>query len=333
MNATQLLNGLILLNAPAEFGGAPAPFEVARTIPPEGGTAAGSLTITFTPTRAFTPGERFFLRLGNGCNAFLYEYVAQGTPDAPIAPARPPARIVPRTTRPVPGVVTSYAAPRPGAVAALPVPASGCAPPAALAARQTQTPAGGECTVDIFVRRKGGQAIHDPDAAFGIDTRIKASNVETAFRVCFAHALDVGVALDKSNEVFAEADRRFRQCVLIVARILERADDLKAARRRPLERVSHAAHSCRGRAVRLRGQPRRAAPVSLRCLHAATRTRLTLRSARTGVAIGDLVSPASKLVVGRGDAVGYRPGDRIDVLWTVTPPPATTTIRTPTPPP
>ena len=326
ITATQGYSGLILLNAPSDFGGSPAPFEVAGSVGPAGGSFTGATTITFTPTRAFTPGETHVLRLGNGCNAFLYEYVATGTPDAPVTPV-----ISPRTTRPVPGVVTSYAAPRPGRVAALPFPASGCAPPATTAAFAAEPAAGGECTVDIFVRRSGGRAIDDPDAVFGIDSRIKKANLDTAFRVCFAQAVDVAVAISRSNEVFEEADRRFRQCVLVVARILERADELKARRRDPVELTSHAAPACRGRAFRLRGQARRAAPVKLACTHSAGRTRLTLRSARPGTTIGDLVDAGSSLVVGRGKGQTSRPGDRIDVLWTITPPRTTTTIRTPAP--
>lgn len=333
MNTTQGFSGLILLNAPSEFGGATAPFEVAGSTPSSGGSFSGSKTITFTPTRAFTPGEEFVLRLGNGCNAFLYRYVATGTPDTgPATPATP--RLSPRTTRPVPGVVTSYAAPRPGKVAALPFPATGCAPPATTNALDAQTvPAGGECTVDIFVRRTGGQSVEDAEAVFGVDTRITSANLNTAFRVCFAQAVDVGVALNKSNEVFNDADQRFRRCVLIVARILERADDLKKARLRkpPAEHVSHAAHSCRSSLVRLRGQARRTSPVTVACRHTRAGTRLTLRSARRGVAVGDLVSPTSTLLVGRSDATRYRAGDRIDVLWRVIPPPTTTTIRTPAP--
>lgn len=329
ITATQGYSGLILLNAPADFGGQTPPFEVAGSVGPGGGSFTGAKTITFTPTHAFTPGETHVLRLGNGCNAFLYEYVSQGTPDAPAAPATPV--ISPRTTRPVPGVVTSYAAPRPGTVVALPFPATGCAPPATTAAFAADPPAGGECAVDIFVRRSGGKAIDDPDAVFGIDSRIKKSNLETAFRVCFAQAIDLGVALGKSNELFSEADRRFTQCVLVVSRILERADELKAQRLRPSEFVSHAARSCRGRAIRLRGQARRAAPVKVVCSRTADRTRLTLRSARAGTTVGDLVDTRSALVVGRGTRGRSRPGDRIDVLWTITPPPTTTTILTPTP--
>src|SRR5262245_24678479 len=192
INATQGYAGLILLNAPAEFGGATAPFEVAGSVGPAGGFFSGFKTITFTPTRAFTPGETLYLRLGNGCNAFIYEYVATGSPDpAPVTPATPVApappavpRVVPRTPPPVPGVVTSYAAPRPGKVAALPSPAAGCAPPAAATARDAAAPADGDCTVDIFLRRKGGGVIDEPDATFGADLRVSEENLQKGFNVC-----------------------------------------------------------------------------------------------------------------------------------------------------
>jgi hypothetical protein len=36
------------------------------------------------------------------------------------------------------------------------------------------------------------------------------------------------------------------------------------------------------------------------------------------VAVGALVTPASRLIVGRSGAVPYRAGDRVDVRWTVT---------------
>jgi hypothetical protein len=35
------------------------------------------------------------------------------------------------------------------------------------------------------------------------------------------------------------------------------------------------------------------------------------------VAVGALVTPASRLIVGRSGAVPYRAGDRVDVRWTV----------------
>lgn len=327
VNATQSLFGQILLSAPTEFGGAPAPFEVAGSVGPGGGSFGGSKTITFTPTRAFTPGETLFLRLGNGCNAFLYEYVATGTPDAtPATPAEP--RLSPRTTRPVPGVVTSYAAPRPGKTAALPFPKDGCAPAATTTARGTQAPPGGECSVDIFLRRNGGGDIHDPEAGFGVAFTVSDKNLEAGFALCYTMLLDE-LGRDVESRIYLQA--RAAQCAVVVSRILQRAEDLRARRARaPSERVPHAAHGCRVGSVRLTGSARRASPLRVICRHTRTGVRLTFRSARAGQPVSSLIKPSSKLIVVRGDAP-RRAGDRLDVLWKITPPPTTTTIRTPTP--
>lgn len=334
ITATQGYSGLILLNAPSDFGGSPAPFEVAGSVGPAGGAFTGATTITFTPTRAFAPGETRVLRLGNGCNAFLYEYVATGTPDrAPAAPATP--GVSPRTTRPVPGVVTSYAAPRPGAVAALPVPANGCAPPITATQAPAQAgAAGGVCEVDIFLRRNGGGRIDDPEAVFAVDGRFQydfGSTPEARRRaqaVCAYFALDA-ISTQAGDDV---DDAAFQRCVTAVSRILKRAEDLRRRREgAPIGSTSHAARRCAGASARLRGQAARRPPVSLTCRRTATSSRITLRSTLPGATVGALVSPASKLIVGRGDAVPFRPGDRIDVLWKITPPPTTTTIRTPAP--
>ena len=332
ISATQGFAGLILLNAPSDFGGSPAPFEVAGSVGPAGGAFSGATTITFTPTRAFTPGETHVLRLGNGCNAFLYEYVATGTPDG--APATP--GISPRTTRPVPGVLTSYAAPRPGRVAVLPVPANGCAAPATASQVPAQPAAGGGvCEVDIFLRRNGGGRIDDPEAVFAIDGRFQydfGSTPEARRRaqaVCAYFALDA-ISTAAGGDV---DDAAFRRCVTAVSRILKRAEDLRRRREGgPIGSTSHGARRCAGASVRLRGQAARRPPVSFTCRRTATSSRITLRSTLPGAAVGALVSPSSTLLVGRGDAVPFRPGDRIDVLWRITPSAGTTTIRTPAPP-
>lgn len=333
ITATQGYSGLILLNAPVDFGGAPTPFEVAGSVGPGGGSFTGATTITFTPTHPFTPGQTHYLRLGNGCNAFIYEYVSQGTPDAPATPVTPV--ISPRTTRPVPGVVTSYAAPRPGAAVSLPIPAGACAPPpAADQASPAPGAAGGTCDVDIFLKRNGGGSIDDPEAVFAVDGQFRydfgrsPEALKRAQRVCIYFAIDAisSAAGDEVDEV------AFQRCVTAVARILKRAEDLRRRREGgPIGSTSHAARRCTVGTVRVRGQALRRPPVSVVCRRTATSTRLTLRSAVGGATVGGLVAPSSRLVVGRSDAAPYRPGDRIDVLWRITPPPTTTTILRPAP--
>ena len=319
-NPGQLASGYMVIKGPFEFGAAPGPFELNAAVAP-GGSYDQSLNITFTPTRAFTPGESLFLIIGNGCTGYRYEYKAIGT--APAKPAAP--KLTPRSVRPVPGVTTSYASPRRGKIVALPFPKSGCAPPATTTAREAATPAGGECSVDIFLRRKDGETIDDPDVTFGTDLEVSDENIDKGYHVCKILSFSGG-------DDFLVRARSLARCVLVVARILQRDEDLRRRRgQTPLEHTAHAARRCRSETVRLKGAPRRAAPVRATCAHKAKGLRITLRSARKGKTVGALIKPSSKLIIGRSSAAPFRPGDRVDVLWTVTPPPTTTRTRVPAP--
>ncbi len=319
------------LRAPFEFGtnvGARA--DVIAQVPVGApGSATDEEGYTFTPNRDFTDGEKLYIRVGIPCVAFVYEYTgsapaaAPTTPTGPAVPARPRTGVVPRTTRPVPGVVTSYAAPRKGRVVALPFPATGCNPPAATNARPTATPAGGECEVDIFLRRRAGDVIDDREATFGVDLRVSDENVDKAYHVCKI------LSISGPDDIVARG-RTFAQCVLVVSRILQRNEDIRRRRAQtPSEVTAHAARGCRARTVRLAGARRGAPGVLTTCRRTAKGLRITLRPALTGTTVGGLIRPASKLLVGRSGSVPSRPGDRIDVIWRITPPRTTTTIRTP----
>jgi len=316
MNTFQGFSGLILLNAPPEFGGQTPPFEVAGSVPPGGGSFSGSKAITFTPTRAFTAGERLFLRLGNGCNAFIYEYVGTGTPDPPATPTRP--AIVPPTTRPVPGVVTSYAAPRPGTPLKLPFPQGGCGTSVSLQ-QAAPAPAGGECSVDIFLVRKNGKEIDDPAAEYGVDLRVSDANLERAQKVCVVFLTDTLSSAD--DDAADDALGRYAQCAVVVARILQRAEDLRRRREgTSLQRASQTARRCRAAVVRLKGARRAASPARVTCARVGKGVRVTVRSARAGRSVGSVVLPTSKLILSRSTTTAARPGDRFNVRWTVTAP-------------
>lgn len=318
----QLASGYMVIKGPSEFGAAPGPFELSAATE-RGGSYDQLLDITFTPTRAFTPGETFFLLVGNGCTGYRYEYKAIGTAATP--PAKPAApRLTPRAVRPVPGVTTSYAAPRPGSVFVLPFPRSGCAPPATASALEAATPEEGDCTVDIFLRRKGGDVIDDPEATFGTGLEVSEGNLDNAFHICKILAISGG------DDIVLRA-QGFARCVLVVARILERRDEIRRRRQRPSEYSAHAIRPCRSATVRLAGARRRAAPVLVTCRRTAKGLRITFRSARAGRPVGSLIKPSSKLIIGRSGAAPFRAGDRVDVRWTITPPRTTTTIRTPAP--
>ncbi|MGD9570732.1 MAG: hypothetical protein AB7V62_02450 [Thermoleophilia bacterium] len=264
-------------------------------------SGTGSLTMTGPPSR----------------NGETHVSTVTRTGGPPAAPAPTAPAIVPRATRPVPGALTSYAAPRPGRPAALPFPAAGCRPPAALLQVAPPGPVQGSCEVDIFLRRKGGGLINDPDAVFAGGLQVSHQNQAKAARVC------VLLLLSRHNSLEAwardgTAGGDFATCALAVARILQRADDLQRARRRPNERVAHAARRCSVLGVRVRGGARGGAPpVRTTCRRTASGVRMTFLSNRRGQAVGDLIDPSSKLIVGRSDETRFRAGDRVEVRWTV----------------
>lgn len=269
-------------------------------------SGAGTLSFTGPPSRA-----------GETHASTVTKTVGPSFASPPPTPTKPTGpRIVPRSTRPVPGVVTSYAAPHPGSAIELPYPTTGCTAPTTNAL-EAAAPAGGECSVDIFLKRKDGTAIHDADADYGTQLELSGANLNKAYKLCLVYAID---AVPTKIGIDAVAFRPFYTCVLTVARILQRAEDLRRRREgTPFEYVSNAAHSCLTRRIRLRGVRTRPVPLKVLCRRNATGTRLTFRAARKGLTIGSLILPSSKLIIGRSDAVGFRPGDRVDVLWKVTP--------------
>ena len=167
--------------------------------------------------------------------------------------------------------------------------------------------------------------INDPEATFATDLQVSDANIDKGFHVCKILALS-------GPDDFVVRGKTFAQCVLVVARILQRDEDIRRRRgRMPSEHIAHAARGCSVQSARLAGASRRAAPAAVTCRRLAKGLRITIRSARRGRSVGSVVKPSSKLIVGRSGATAYRAGDRVDVLWTITPPRTTTTIRTPAP--
>jgi hypothetical protein len=242
VNAAGLAGAGMGLRAPFEFGtNAGARTDIAAQVPVGApGSATDEENYTFTPNRNFVDREKLYIRVGIPCVAVIYEYTGSAvsvTPRTPATPAKP--RLTPRSVRPVPGVITSYASPRRGKILVLPFPKSGCSPPASSNAREAQAPApvGGECSVDIFLRRKDGELIDDPGATFGADFEVTEQNIDKAFHVCKILAISGGDDIVLRGQGFA-------RCVFVVARMLQRDEDLRKRRARPLERTAHATRPC-----------------------------------------------------------------------------------------
>jgi hypothetical protein len=64
----------IAFKPPSEFGSSEGLFAVQVIADPNSSKADGKTT-TFHPTRAFTAGEKLYIRLETGCAAWIYEYV------------------------------------------------------------------------------------------------------------------------------------------------------------------------------------------------------------------------------------------------------------------
>jgi hypothetical protein len=64
----------IAFKPPSEFGSSEGLFAVQVIADPNASKADGKTT-TFHPTRAFTAGEKLYIRLETGCAAWIYEYV------------------------------------------------------------------------------------------------------------------------------------------------------------------------------------------------------------------------------------------------------------------
>ncbi|MEW6582775.1 MAG: hypothetical protein AB1416_08445 [Actinomycetota bacterium] len=312
-------SGFMAIKTPSEFGLAPSPNYLEANVPPGGTPFNQRRDFTFTPQRAFTAGETLYIRLENGCTAFTYKYVVSGTSTPPATPK--PPRLTPRSVPPTLGETTSYAAPRPGVPVAIPFPPA-CAAGRASNARAKEAPAGGECSVDIFLRRKGADPIYDPAGTFAVDLEVSDKNFEKAEKICFATSIGQGG--------FRLSE--YLRCVITVARILQRAEDLARQRNKPLEYASHAGGACRFLNVPFRPVRGRTSPVRVTCRRLGAGMRITMRSARAGKPVASLIGPASRLLVARSHLVPARPGDRIDVRWTAVAPRTSAPQPTPTPP-
>lgn len=180
-------------------------------------------------------------------------------------------------------------------------------------------PAGGECSVDIFLVRKNGKEIDDPAAEYGVDLRVSDANLERAQKVCVVFLTDTLSSAD--DDAADDALGRYAQCAVVVARILQRAEDLRRRREgTSLQRASQTARRCRAAVVRLKGARRAASPARVTCARVGKGVRVTVRSARAGRSVGSVVLPTSKLILSRSTTTAARPGDRFNVRWTVTAP-------------
>jgi hypothetical protein len=61
---------------PSEMGSSEGLFQLQATAPPNS-SKTETKTTTFHPTRAFTAGEKLYIRIETGCAAWIYEYVGR----------------------------------------------------------------------------------------------------------------------------------------------------------------------------------------------------------------------------------------------------------------
>jgi hypothetical protein len=208
--------------------------------------------------------------------------------NAAPATAPPPPPVSPASTRPALGAAISYAMPPPGAV---------------LAAKLPGLPAGQRTvTASVDLVRQSGLKVDDDSFVVAVTD----ANARKATRLCTVLLID-DLITDKAGtgEVPNPA---FGQCVAVVARILQRAEDLRRQRGQPPARAAQVG-ACRARTLRRRGRLARNRRVSVGCTATATGLQVTVRRGRRASL------STARLIVARVGLVPAQPDDRVNVTW------------------
>lgn len=217
----------------------------------------------------------------------------------PTASPLPP--ITPRSVLPQVGVLTAYAAPRPLVPLALGFPVF--------------DPSARSAKVDLTLTRGSGVRIHD-DGFIGA-VGVSEANALGAYRLC-AMLLFVDrthPTLDPLREFDPD---EFGQCAHVVARVLQRAENLRTKQGELHSARATQAGRCRSVAVRLRGSRGRS-PLAVTCVRTPTGMRITIRSRLRNRSLRSAAGRAPKLIVGRSRLAAARAGDRVNVLWQTSP--------------
>jgi hypothetical protein len=264
---------------------------------------AGRATVTETKTVTLTPRGggpvSITVRVQDGPDVkFNYRVVTPPppppapTPASPAAPALP--ALTPRSILPRIGVLTSYAAPRPRGTVVLGFP---------------KFPANvNSATVDLVLTEPGGKNVDDPD--FIAAAEPSDSNVAKAVRICVVLLYGDKIEI----RVFGHFLPRFARCASVVARILQRSEELK--QRRAKKGSVGAAQSGRCRSFTIRPRRSRArSPLAATCTRTNGGMRLKIRSSSPGRSLRSAAGAAPKLIVGRSGRVAAVPGERVNVTW------------------
>jgi hypothetical protein len=268
--------------------------EVDASHPPgQAGTATGTGSYTFSLKRDVVAGEKAYLRIGTGCINYVYEYTGVAAAPAPPPPAAaPPATapalpaIQPATVAPKLGVETAYAAPAPGKAAETPLP---------------DETGGAALTGEIRFVDDAGNPVQGPTLA------AIAARYEDAFYVCFKISVNI---VDADPEEYVVPFAPTIRCIQAVARILARADAIRARKGAP----ANAAQAGRCRVL----TPRRSRKVkaNLTCTRTATGIRVRLTTKKGGRSLRRVLGPKPRLVVARSRFATAGSGVRTVVRWT-----------------
>jgi hypothetical protein len=285
----------IAMKAPFEFGtNSGARQQIIASVPPgQTGTDTEEENYTFTPTRDFNSGEKMFLRIEFGCANVIYEYTAAAAPSACAATARSSAFAAAcpeqASVPPKLGVPTIYNAPAPGAVGSYATP-----------------------KITTRTRSLDGEIGFVDDAGnpvAGPSIEAIAAQTKTAAKLCYVLALGSSPAEQNANEkALGLSDPAFTRCVLTVARVLARADEIRK------QKAGGRAAAAGGCLTRSLGP--RAARTKLRvtCTRTAKGARIKIR-ARHGTLRRALGRHKLKLVVGRSSIPSGTGNPRLRVLW------------------
>jgi hypothetical protein len=284
---------------------------------------AGRETVTETKTVTLTPRGggpvTITARVQDGPDVKFNYRIVTPPPPPPPPPAAPPASppqpalpaLTPRSTLPRIGVLTSYAAPRPRGTLALGFPK--------FPANVTSA------TVDVVLTGPGGTSVHDP--GFIAAVAPSQANAAAALKLCefmYFAASDEERAI--SQALVGVPTIRFATCVTVVARILQRAEELRKRREaKPSSRQGRArtrgigprsaqARRCKSRTIRARGSRARS-PLTVTCTPTAGGFRIKVSSRSRGRSLLSAAGSAPKLIVGRSRRTAAVSGERVNVLW------------------
>ena len=266
---------------------------------------AGRETITETKTVTLTPrgGGPVFItaRVQDGPDVkFNYRVVTPPPPPAPPPAAALPA-VTPRTTPPRIGVLTSYAAPRPLGALALGFPKF---PANAVSA-----------TVDLLLTDPSGRNVDDPGFTAAVEP--SSANADAATRLCLIFVYAETLSPEEAKHVFGVTALEFARCTSVVARILQRAEELRKRKRRTgVQSSPRATQSRRCKSVTMRPRRSRArSPLTVTCTRTAGGLRLKVRSSSRGRSLLAAAGAAPKLVIGRSRRTVAASGERVNVRW------------------